>query len=109
KIRLARQAIGALAALRGVQGNDMIAGLECRNPGANLHHYASAFMAQYGWKQSFRILAGKREQIRMANARRLDLYQNLAGSRPVELNHFHCQRRPRLDRYSCTYVHLAAP
>src|SRR5690606_12308654 len=66
KIPLARQAIGALAALRGVQGNDMIAGLECRNPGANLHHYASAFMAQYGWKQSFRILAGKREQIRMA-------------------------------------------
>ena len=68
-----------------------------------------AFMAQDRRKNPFRIGAGPRELVGMANTCGLNLNQNLALTRAVQFNSFDTQRLPRLKGHGGTRLHQDSP
>ena len=83
----------------------MIARLEAGDAGADLGHHPGPFVAQDRRKQAFRILAGQREGIGMADAGRLDLDQNLTRLRPLELYGFDAEWLPGFQGNGGTNSH----
>jgi len=79
EIRLATLAEFALVALRDVEGNDMVAGLEVGHSLADALHDAGALMAQDHGEQALRIGTTQGEGIRVANSSGGDLNANLLG------------------------------
>ena len=73
----------------------MIAGFDAGDAVADLDHDAAAFMAQHGWKQSFRIITAERERIGVADPGRDDAHQHLAGTRRRDIDLDHLQRLAR--------------
>ena len=64
-------------------------------------------MPEDRWKQAFRVLAGERELVGVADAGRFDLDHHLAGFRAVELHVGDRERMARLEGNGGTDVHLA--
>jgi hypothetical protein len=52
------QAIIALPALWGIEGNDMITRFHTGDASADLYHYARTFMTENGGESAFRVVAG---------------------------------------------------
>ncbi len=75
----------------------MIAGLERGHARADLAHDAGALMAEDRREQPFGIGARERVGVGVADARRLDLDQDLAGPRAVELDGLDRQRLAGLE------------
>src|SRR5262245_16455188 len=73
EVRLARRAGLALAALRRVERDDVVALLERPDARAHVHDDARAFVAKDDGKEAFRVRAGARELIRVADAGGPDL------------------------------------
>ncbi len=94
QIGLARHAVFALAAFGHVERNHVIALLQALHARPDVDHDARAFVAENGREQAFRIGAGERELVGMADAGRLDLDQDLARFRSIEIDRF--------DRERCT-------
>ena len=86
QIGLARQARLALAALRRVQRNDVIADLQRGHAATDVDHDAGAFVTEDHREQAFGIRARARELIGVAHAARLDLDQHLAVARSIEVD-----------------------
>ena len=61
-------------------------------PGPDVDHHAGALVTEDHREQALRIGARAGELVRMADAGRADLDQDLAGLRPVEIDGFHDQR-----------------
>ncbi|OAG73419.1 hypothetical protein Amal_04013 [Acetobacter malorum] len=83
----------------------MVTGFEMPHTGPDFNHNTRALMPQNGRKQTFWVRAGEGIFIRVAQARRLDLHQNLAFTRAFQLHGFNFQRFARFKGYGCPYVH----
>src|ERR1700733_2058492 len=92
KIGLLRQAGLALATLRRVQRNDVVAFLEGGDAGPDIDDDAGTLVAKNHRKQSFRVRARAGEFIGMANAGRLELDEHFAGLRSIEIDRHDLQR-----------------
>src|SRR5262249_42034544 len=77
QIGLAREAGGALPALRGIEGNDMIALDHAGDTASHLDDDARALVPENDGKQPLRVGTRQREIVGVADARRLDLDQHL--------------------------------
>ena len=64
----------------------MIAGFQCRDPGADVAHDTRALMTENRRKQAFGIGAGQRVGVGVADAGRLDFNQNLARFRAFDVD-----------------------
>ena len=64
----------------------MVALAHAGHAGADIDHDARALVAENGGKEPFRIGARKGELVGVADAGRLDLDQNLASARAVEID-----------------------
>ena len=102
QVGLAGLAEQALAALGGVEGDDMIAGLDAGHTFTHLDDDARAFMAQHDREQTFRVIARQGEGIGMADAgvRDPDEHLALAWRLDVDLDDF--QRLSGLEGHGCT-------
>ena len=109
EIGLARQARFALAALGGVQRDDVIALLYRGDTGTDVNDDAGALVTQDRREQAFRIATGTREFVGVSNAGRLDLDQHFARLRSVKLHRLDNQRCPGSMRDSSTNVHDVLP
>ena len=83
----------------------MIAFFTDVTPGADIDNDAGAFMPEDRRKQSFRIGAGQREFVGVADAGGLDLDQHFAGLGAFELNRRDFERLARRDRYCRFDIH----
>src|SRR3978361_225144 len=84
----------------------MIARLGALQARAGLDNAARAFVAEYGREDAFGIVARQGEQVGMADSGGLDLDQNLACPRSIELHGLDRQRGARLVRYCGSYIHI---
>ncbi len=107
EVGLARQARRALPALRRVERDDVVALLHRGHARPDVDHDARALVAEDRRKQSFRVLAGQRELVGVADAGRLDLDQHLARLRAFELHMGDRERLARLECHRRTHVHAA--
>lgn len=64
----------------------MVAFFDRGHAGSNIDDHARTLMAENGGEEAFRIGAGQSEFIRVADAGCLDLDQNFAGTRSIEMN-----------------------
>src|SRR5581483_6878848 len=85
----------ALATFRRVERNDVIALLHRGDPGADVHDHSGALVPENDGEQAFRVRAGTRELIGMADPARLDLYEHLSGLGAVQVKCDHFQRLTR--------------
>jgi hypothetical protein len=92
EVRLGVQAVFAFPAFGGVERDDMIAGLQRRHALAHLQHDARALMAEDRGEQPLGVRARQREVVGVADAGGLDLDQNLARARAVEVHVHDLQR-----------------
>ena len=83
----------------------MVPDLEARHPRSDLHDNARALVAENGRKRPFGIPARQREIIGVAQARRLDLDQHLAGLGPVEIHLHHFHRLARFEGHGGCGTH----
>ncbi len=86
EIGLARQAGRALTAFGRIERDHVIALAHAGHAGADIDHDARALMAENGGKEPLRVGAREGELVGMADAGRLDLDQNLALARAVEID-----------------------
>ena len=109
EIGLARQAGRALPAFGRVERDDVIALLHRRDAGPDIDHDAGALMTQDRREQPFRVGAGERELVGVADAGGLDLDQHLAGLRPFEIDVHDLERLGLLQCDSGTGFHGGFP
>src|SRR5579871_663770 len=102
KVRLARQAGLALAALRCVERYDVIAFFHRRDAGADVHDDAGAFMAEYHGEQPFGVCARPGELVGVADAARLDFHQHFTGARTFQIDRLDDERLARFVR-DCSF------
>src|SRR5271157_4925953 len=86
EIGLARQARGTLAAFGRVERNDVIALPDAGHARADVDHDSRPLMPEYGGKEPLRVGARQGELVSVADAGRLDLDENLARFRAVEID-----------------------
>ncbi len=98
QVRFPRQAGLALPALRRIERDDVVALLQRGHARADVDHDAGALVAEDRREKPFRISAGARELVGVADARGLDLDQDLAGLGAIEIHRFDDQRRAGLVR-----------
>ena len=70
----------------------MIALHDRRHAGPDVDHDSRALVAEDRGKEPLRIGAGQGEFVGVADAGRLDLDQDLAGARPIEIDLGHFER-----------------
>ena len=87
----------------------MIALLHACHAATDIDDNAGALMTENGREQPFRIGAGERELVGVANARGLDLDQNLAGFRTIEIDFRDRKRLGLLQGDSGTGFHGGFP
>src|ERR1700681_1630099 len=107
KVGLARQARLALPAFGRIERNDVVALLDTRHAWAHVDHDAGALVTQDSRKEPFRIGAGTREFVGMADAGRFDLDQHFARLRSSQLHRFQHQGCPCAMSYRSTNIHRA--
>jgi hypothetical protein len=90
---LLRQAEFALAAFRRVQRDHVVVLAHRGHARADVEHHAGAFMAEDGGEDAFRVGAGQRVVIGVADAGGLDLDQHFAGARAFQIDFFDGQGR----------------
>ena len=83
----------------------MVALLRGGDARADIDDDAGALMAEDRREDAFRIGAGERELVRMADAGRLDLDQNFAGPRAFQLNGHDFERLAGLNGDGGADVH----
>ncbi len=103
------EAAFALAAFRRVERNDVISRLHRDHAGAHLADDAGALMAQDRWKKSFAVQAVERVGIGVADARRLDFDEDLAGFRALEIDLDDFKRLLCLESDSGARLHFFIP
>jgi len=86
EIGLGVQAVLALAALRRIERYDVVAGFQRGDARPDLDYDASAFVAHDGRKQPFRIGTRDGEVVRVADTGGLDLDQDFASLRPLDVD-----------------------
>jgi hypothetical protein len=109
EVGLGVQAVFALPALGGVERDDMIAGLQRGHALAHLQHDARALMAEDRGEQPLGVRARKREVVGVADAGGLDLDQNLARLRAVEVHVHDFQRFSGFKGHGGTCAHGSVP
>ena len=87
----------------------MVAGLHCRDAGADLAHDPGPFMSEDRRKQAFRIGTREGVGVGMADAGRHDLDEHLAGLRSVDRYRLYGQGLPRRPGDGCANVHQIPP
>ena len=92
------QTVLALAALRGIERDDVIAGPQAADPCPHLDHHPGALVTEDGRKGPLGVFARQGEGVRMAHAGRFDLDEHLAGTRPLQIDFDDVQRLPRGKR-----------
>ncbi len=95
QIGLLRRAGFALAALGRIERNHVIALLDGGDAGSEIHHDPRALVPENHREQSLGIGARAGELVGVADTRRLQLYQHLAGLRTFEVH------RGDLKRLAC--------
>ena len=83
----------------------MIAGRHAAHTGAGLQHDPRALVAQNGRECAFRIVAGERKRIGMADPRGLDLDQHFAGAGSVQIDLHDFEGFSRLQGDCCVCFH----
>ena len=83
-VGLPARAVGALAALGGVEGDDVVARLQALDARADVDDDACALVPEDGGEEPFGVGAGQRELVGVAHAGGLDLDEDLAGAGSVE-------------------------
>ena len=83
QIRFRMQAELAAAALRRIEGNDVVTGGHAGHPRSDFDHNAGALMAQDRREGPLRIVPGQGEGVRMADAGGLQLDEHLSGLRAL--------------------------
>ena len=109
EIGLVARAALALAALRRIERDHMVAHFKRLHTLADFHDNARAFMAEDRREDTFRVRTRQRESVRMADARRLDLHQHLALLGPIKLHSFDFQRLSFFKSHSGTHIHHHSP
>ena len=87
----------------------MIADRDRGHPRANLAHHPGALMPQDRRKQPLAVQPVQRVGIGMANPRRHDLDQHLAGARPLQVDLDNLQRALGFECNGGTALHRASP
>ncbi len=105
QVRAARETGFALPAFRRVKRDDVIAGLQRGDAGADLAHDAGAFVAEDGREDAFRVGARQRVGVGVADAGRHDLDQHLAGLRALDVDDLDGERLARLPGNGCADLH----
>jgi hypothetical protein len=109
QIGFRRGAVFAIAAFRDVQRNDMIARLQRLHARAAFHHDATALMAEDAGKGAFRIVAGERERIGMADAAGDHFQQHLSFTRTFDIDFLDGERLFRFPGNGGTRFHEQTP
>ena len=105
EIGLAGSTERAFAAFRGIQRDNVVAGLYAGDAFAHLLDYCAALVTEDRRECAFRVLAGQGVGIRVANTRCNDAYQHLARLRPVEVDLFDGQGLPGSPGYGRSSFH----
>ena len=92
----------ALAALCGIQRDNVIARLQAGDAFANFDHDTAAFVTQHGREYAFRIVTGQRKRIGMTDAGMGNFDQHFAFFRRSNVNFNNLQRLAWAKRDSCT-------
>src|SRR5882757_2457089 len=92
EIGLLREAGLALAALRGIERNDMVAFLDRCHAGSDIDDDAGSLVPENRGEQSLGIGAGAGKFIGMADTGRFDFHQYLSGARPLQIYHRDLER-----------------
>ena len=92
QVGLLAQAVFALAAFRRVQRNHVVAFLQRGHARAHVHHDAGALVAEDGREDAFRVGAGERVVVGVADAGGLQLHQHFARFRAFQVDGFDDQR-----------------
>jgi hypothetical protein len=109
KIGFGVQTVFTFAALGRVQRNNVIAFFQGFHPGAYVHYNTRTFMAENRRKLTFRIIAGKRKGISVANTGRFYFDQNLTSFWSFEVNVNNFQRFSGGKGHRCTSFHHHSP
>jgi len=88
EVGLARQAEFALAAFRGVEGNDVIAGFQRGHARTHVQHHARALVTEDGRESTLGVGTGQGVVVGMADAGGLDLDQHFPGARAGQVDFF---------------------
>src|SRR5262249_30352388 len=100
---------GALPAFRRVERDYVVALPHRGDARPDLDHDAGALVPEDRGEQAFRIGAGARELVGVADAGGLDLDQDLAGLRTVERHRRDLERLAFLERHRRPHVHAMSP
>src|SRR6185312_16788046 len=95
EVGLARQAGLALPALRRIERNDVVTFLQGGDARADVDYDPRALVSEDHREEAFRIRTGTGEFIRMADAARLDLDQDLSGLGTIQVERHHLERLAR--------------
>src|SRR6185437_6987195 len=98
-----------LAAFRRVERNDVIALLQAGHAAADIDDNAGAFVAEDRGEEAFGVRARQRVLVGVADAGGLDLHENLAVARPIELDGFDAELLAGLAGDRCAYLHPSSP
>src|SRR5690606_38852735 len=109
QVGLGLQAVFALATLRSVQRDHMVARRHRGHPGADLDHHARALVAADGGKLALGIISRQGKGIRQATPTRLDLHQHLTGARSLQVDIADFQGSAGAERHRCLGSHEAPP
>ncbi len=94
EVRLAARAVRALAALRRVERDDVVALLQRAHPGPDVDDDAGALVPQDGREEALGILARERVRVGVADPGRLDLHEDLPFLRALDVDRLDRQRLP---------------
>jgi hypothetical protein len=109
EVGLAREAAFAGAAFGRVERDHVVALLQRHDAWPDIDHDAGAFVAENDREEAFRIAAGAREFVGMADARCLDLDQHLAEFRPVEIDRLDLELLAGLVANGSLGLHAPSP
>lgn len=102
QVGLAGLAEQALAALGGIEGNDVIARLHAGHTFTHLHDDTRTFMTQHDREETFGVVARQGEGVGMANAGVRDLDEHLALARRLDVDLDDFQRLSWPEGNCCT-------
>jgi len=79
------QTVFALAALSGVERNNVVAFLEGLNAWAYVHYHASTFVTEDHWEFAFRVITAKGEGVRVTHTGSLEFDEYFAFLRAFDV------------------------
>src|SRR5262249_21929745 len=105
----ARTAELALPALGDVEGDDVVAGADAGDAGADLLDHAAALVPEDDGEAALGVLAREGEGVGVADTAGADADQHLAGARPFDLDLLDLQRSSGLPGDGGACLHRSPP